>query len=142
MRKNHHQKRIVFRAANVTKSPELELEDAREASEFREKFFQVGFQFLFTSVFGVISTHLFFRCNFNFFGVLAAHSLCNWFGIPEFHCLKSSDVGRLERFGFGILYVLGLVGFLWSSWDEGGGGTYLAKGDEPMDYNSAKQKDL
>mmetsp|Transcript_47931 Transcript_47931/g.124454 ORF Transcript_47931/g.124454 Transcript_47931/m.124454 type:complete len:291 (-) Transcript_47931:1511-2383(-) len=50
----------------------------------------VAFQLLYTTIFGTISTHLFFRTG-SLFAPLLAHMFCNYLGFPDFEDIFSNQ---------------------------------------------------
>lgn len=67
------------------------------------------FQFSYTYIFGVYSCFLFLRTG-NLFAGVVCHSMCNWFGFPNFGQLLNEFKASV-KFGLLGVYVLGLLAF-------------------------------
>lgn len=68
-----------------------------------------------TGVFGVLSGAYYARvCKGSILSIAAAHSLCNFLGAPQFHCLqREEEITPAWRVACGVTYVAGIVGWVW-----------------------------
>jgi prenyl protein peptidase len=68
--------------------------------------FAVGFQLVYTSLFGAFATFVFWKTG-NVLGVILAHSLCNFLGLPDLSNFSRRPVLHL----FGIsMFIVGMYG--------------------------------
>ena len=66
------------------------------------------FQFAYTTIFGLYSSHLFMQTN-HLASCVAVHAFCNFMGFPDF--VELLNLPPTKRTILSVVYVIGLVSF-------------------------------